>query len=219
MISAYLDKTITPVEPSLVKLQLDSLETFLAGNQAKPVWSYQIPELGEGGSCSLFGHLQEAPFELNSYISQSDKNAELLAKLQAIVEFVTYKTGVDWFGIYQSRSIDGENQLLKLAYNGAPSRPLFPINEQFAATSNNIQTVLSEKSRIINDIPEYIATGGEYYTCDPKVQAEVCIPLLNDSFECVGIIDAEAFSKDFFTPDNLSVLVAACMKITHYLPE
>ncbi|KZN62701.1 hypothetical protein N473_18935 [Pseudoalteromonas luteoviolacea CPMOR-1] len=219
MISAYLDKTQTSLDHTLVQSQLDALDAYLASHQAQTIWSYQIPELGEGGSCSLFGHLQEAPFELEAVIERTQENDVLLSKLQTIVEFVTNKTGVEWFGIYQSRQVDGEQQLLKLAYNGAPSRPLFPINEQFAATSNNIQTVLSEKSRIINNIPEYIAQGGEYYTCDPKVQAEVCIPLLNDKLDCIGIIDAEAFSKDFFTADNLSVLVAACMKITHYLPK
>ncbi|KZN37737.1 GAF domain-containing protein [Pseudoalteromonas luteoviolacea] len=219
MISAYLDKTETTVESTLIESKVALLESYLATADSQPVWSYQIPELGEGGSCSLFGHLQDAPFLLSDKISKNEINEALLSKLQAIVEFVYEQTSVDWFGIYQSRHIDGEEQLLKLAYRGAPSRPLFPINEQFAATSNNIQTVMSEKSRIINDIPDYIAQGGEYYTCDPKVQAEVCLPLLDENFGCVGIIDAEAFSKDFFTADNLSVLVAACLKITHYLPR
>ncbi|KZN66992.1 GAF domain-containing protein [Pseudoalteromonas luteoviolacea] len=219
MISAYLDKTQTILEPALVKSKIAMLEEHLSTRHAQPVWSYKIPELGEGGSCSLFGHLQEAPFLLNDYIDDGEENEVCLSKLQAIVEFVHNQTGVDWFGIYQARSIEAEQQLLKLAYQGAPSRPLFPINEQFAATSNNIQTVISARSRIINDIPAYITQGGEYYTCDPKVQSEVCLPLLDENFECVGIIDAEAFSKDFFTADNLSVLVAACMKITHYLPH
>ncbi|KZN48001.1 GAF domain-containing protein [Pseudoalteromonas luteoviolacea] len=219
MISAYLDKTQTTLDPALVKSKITILTEHLSTQHAQPVWSYKIPELGEGGSCSLFGHLQEAPFLLNDYIDDSEENDASLSKLQAIVEFVHNQTGVDWFGIYQARPIEEEQQLLKLAYQGAPSRPLFPINEQFAGTSNNIQTVMSARSRIINDIPAYIAQGGEYYTCDPKVQSEVCLPLLDENFECVGIIDAEAFSKDFFTADNLSVLVAACMKITHYLPH
>ncbi|OCQ19930.1 histidine kinase [Pseudoalteromonas luteoviolacea] len=219
MISAYLDKTQTPLGSALIESKIAMLEEHLSTKSAQSTWSYQIPELGEGGSCSLFGNLQDAPFLLNEYIDNNERNDALLSKLQAIVDFVHNQTGVDWFGIYQARLIEDERQLLKLAYEGAPSRPLFPINEQFAATSNNIQTVMSEKSRIINDIPAYIAQGGEYYTCDPKVQSEVCLPLLDDNFECVGIIDAEAFSKDFFTADNLSVLVAACLKITHYLPH
>ncbi|MCF2856303.1 histidine kinase [Pseudoalteromonas sp. SMS1] len=219
MISAYLDKTETTLDPTLIERKAALLDAYLATANCQPIWSYQIPELGEGGSCSLFGHLQEAPFLLNDHIEKNEINDTILSKLQAVVEFVHIQTGVDWFGIYQSRNIEGEKQLLKLAYRGAPSRPLFPINEQFAATSNNIQTVMSATSRIINDIPAYIAQGGEYYTCDPKVQSEVCLPLLDAEYKCVGIIDAEAFSKDFFTADNLSVLVAACMKITHYLPR
>ncbi|MFY8272840.1 GAF domain-containing protein [Pseudoalteromonas sp. SSDWG2] len=192
------------------------LSQFLLNAQSPVQWQYLIPELGEGGACSLFGHLQDEPFNLQQYIApESEAN---LAQLQGIVDFVVEHTGVDWFGIYQSRDIDGEQQLLKLAYHGAPSRPLFPMNAAFAATSNNVQVAISGKARIINDVEDYVAKGGEYYTCDPKVKSETCLPLYSQEGKVVGIVDAEAFSKDFFTPERIALLVAACKEIVKHLP-
>ncbi|MEO2266844.1 GAF domain-containing protein [Pseudoalteromonas pernae] len=192
------------------------LRDYLGEAAPQVQWQYLIPELGEGGACSLFGHLQDEPFSLTEHL---DTNAQpQLSKLQAIVDFVVEQSGVDWFGIYQSRDVDGEPQLLKLAYHGAPSRPLFPINEAFAATSNNVQVVMSGKARIINDVEDYVAKGGEYYTCDPKVKSESCLPLYSQQGKVVGIVDAEAFSKDFFTPERIALLVAACQEIVEHLP-
>ncbi|WP_105258522.1 GAF domain-containing protein [Pseudoalteromonas sp. T1lg88] len=192
------------------------LQEYLANTSAQVQWQYLIPELGEGGACSLFGHLQEEPFSLREHL---DIDAEAqLAKLQGIVDFVVQQSGVDWFGIYQSRDIQGQSQLLKLAYHGAPSRPLFPITPEFAATSNNVQVVSSGKARIINNVEDYVASGGEYYTCDPKVKAESCLPLYSQKGKVVGIIDAEAFSTDFFTPERIALLVAASKEIVAHLP-
>ncbi|WP_105190470.1 MULTISPECIES: GAF domain-containing protein [unclassified Pseudoalteromonas] len=192
------------------------LKEYVATANAQVQWQYLIPELGEGGACSLFGHLQEEPFSLREHLDTGAE--ERLATLQAIVDFVVEQSGVDWFGIYQARDIDGQWQLLKLAYYGAPSRPLFPITAEFAATSNNVQVASSGKARIINNVEDYVASGGEYYTCDPKVKAESCLPLYSQEGKVVGIVDAEAFSTDFFTPERLALLVAASKEIVAHLP-
>ncbi|MEJ6473392.1 GAF domain-containing protein [Pseudoalteromonas piscicida] len=217
--SKYISLSGLSVSNELVQQQLAKIDAYLEQHSESAVWSYQIPELGEGGACSLFGHLQEAPFLLTDYLEQSESNQQALGKLQTIVAFVVECTGVDWFGIYQTRTIENGEQLLKLAYAGAPSRPLFPITQAFAATSNNIQTVLNAKARVINDIPKYVAEGGEYYTCDPKVKAETCLPLFNEAEQCIGIIDAEAFQESFFDDNVLALLAAACIRIPDYLPN
>ncbi|CAM3583850.1 GAF domain-containing protein [Pseudoalteromonas maricaloris] len=217
--SDYISLSGLSISRELLLLQLEKLDAYIEKNSSPAVWSYQIPELGEGGACSLFGHLQEAPFLLSDYVEKNTVNEQSLAKLQTIVSAVVEFTAVDWFGIYQARATNEGKQLLKLAYSGAPSRPLFPITEAFAATSNNIQTVLSAKARVINDIPQYVASGGEYYTCDPKVKAETCMPLFDDAQNCIGIIDAEAFSESFFNEEILALLAAACTRIPDYLPE
>ncbi|USD27521.1 histidine kinase [Pseudoalteromonas sp. SCSIO 43201] len=217
--SRYISLSGLSIQPELLQQQLVKVDTFLEQNTSSAVWSYQIPELGEGGSCSLFGNLQDTPFLLQEYIEKAESNEYALSKLQTIVSAVVAHSAVDWFGIYQARETQESKQLLKLAYHGAPSRPLFPITEAFAATSNNIQTVLSAKARVINDIPAYVARGGEYYTCDPKVKAEVCLPLFNEHEQCIGIIDAEAFTEAFFDEEILAFLAAACIRIPQYLPK
>lgn len=205
------------VTESAIAQWVDKLETYLAQHNAQVAWQYQIPELGEGGACSLFGHLQEEPFALEQYVSQ--KEEQKMNNLQAIVDFVIEQSGVEWFGIYQIRQIEEQSQLLKLAYYGAPSRPLFPVNEAFAQTSNNVQVVYNASGRVINNVQSYVANGGEYYTCDPKVKAETCLPLFDDSGKVVGIVDAEAFANDFFTPERVALCIAACKVSVQHLPN
>ncbi len=182
-------------------------------------WQYLIPELGEGGTCSLFGQLQEAPFDLTQHVDKRQKNVDAMAALARIVKFVEQQNLIDWFGIYQSRSIDNQTQLLKLSYFGKPSRPLFPVDEDYARISNNAFVALYGKGRVINNVEHYVANGGEYYTCDPAVKSEVCLPYFSQSGEVLGIIDAEAFNNDVFTSDALALLQAVCEIVPNYLPE
>jgi L-methionine (R)-S-oxide reductase len=67
-------------------------------------------------------------------------------------------------------------------------------------------------------VAAYLGTGGEYYTCDPKVQAEACLPLFDQSGKITGIVDAEDFNKNVFTADAMALLVAVCLTIPSYLP-
>ena len=218
MISSYLKKAQLSVDSNLIVTELEKLEQCLASTSLPEVrWQYQIPELGEGGACSLFGYLQDEPFKLTDYVNKDEATQGKLANLQSIVNYIEQQTGVDWYGIYQSTSTSDGKQLLKLAYHGVPSRPLFPLTEAFAAGSNNVQVALSNTGRVINNVEQYLAQGGEYYTCDPKVKSEACLPLFNSHNECVGIVDAEAFKNDFFDEKSLAVLIACCIKIPHFL--
>ena len=70
---------------------------------------------------------------------------------------------------------------------------------------------------VINNVEQYLAAGGEYYTCDPKVKAEACLPLFNAQQQCIGIVDGEAFNTDFFDKATLALLIACCIKIPHFL--
>ena len=218
MISSYLKQAQLSANPALISTELEKLELHLANTALPDVcWEYQIPELGEGGACSLFGYLQDEPFKLTDYLKNDEQTQFKLANLQSIVSYIELQTSVDWYGIYQSTNTSEGKQLLKLAYHGAPSRPLFPLTQAFAAGSNNVQVALSHKGRIINNVEEYLSQGGEYYTCDPKVKSETCLPLFNTQNECVGIVDAEAFKNDFFDEKTLAVLIACCIKIPHFL--
>ncbi|CCQ12383.1 FIG00951979: hypothetical protein [Pseudoalteromonas luteoviolacea B = ATCC 29581] len=221
MISQYLTKASVVLDADLVESCLEELDLFLTQykDSFQGVWSYRIPELGAGGACSLFGALQEAPFELTTVVVQNEASVNALNRLQTIVEFIKKSTGVDWFGIYQARMTEEGKQLAKLAYHGAESRPLFPLSSDFAKISNNVQVGLSGKARIIQDVEVYLTQGGEYYTCDPKVKAEVCLPLFDEKGSVIGIIDAESFTHEFFSPALLAYFVAVSIKIPHYLPR
>lgn len=199
-----------------VEHYLQQYQQWLATTSTPAVqWQYQVPELGEGGACSLFGHLAEEPYDLTAILGgQTAENQQLLAQMSAISAFYQTHSQSDWFGIYQRRvNPQGETVLVKLCYFGAPSRPEFPLTQEFAAISNNSTVGLSGKARIINDVPAYLQQGGEYYTCDPKVLAEACVPLYDAAGQVVGIIDSEAFQKQLFEGDELALLVATALLV------
>lgn len=179
------------------------------------LYEYRVPKLGEGGACSLFNELDAEPYNLTKALGPiCDESRWLVKRLKAIVASVVADTHVDWFGIYRwTRFANGEEALVKLAYFGSPSRAEFPITTEFAAMSNNVSVALNKHGRVLNDIPQYVANGGEYYTCDPKVKSEVCLPILTADRECLGIIDAEAFSTDFFNNDKQALLWASTVAI------
>jgi len=178
-------------------------------------WQFRVPELGEGGSCSLFGQLAPEPYDLAQTLGgQTAANLQLLQQVTAVVAFYQAHSASHWFGVYQQRhNVAGERVLVKLAYFGAESRAEFPLTAEFAAISNNSTVGLSGHGRIINDVAAYLAGGGEYYTCDPKVQAEACLPLLTADGEVVGIIDSEAFEKQIFAGDELALLCAVALEL------
>lgn len=200
---------------------LQQLANHLAAEAGQNApWHYAVPELGEGGACSLFGVLADTPYDLTAILGGKNADNQLaLNKLSQITDFYQQQAKVAWFGIYQARdSVAGEPVLVKLSYFGAPSRAEFPLTAEFAKISNNSTVGLTGQARVINDVAAYLQQGGEYYTCDPKVQAEACLPLFDQSGRIVGIVDAEDFTKHVFTAEAMALLVAVCLTIPRFLP-
>lgn len=212
--SILLSEHIQQSDNAHVKQQVIN---YIKQSECQAVWSYKIPELGEGGACSLFGQLQAAPFNLLGILEKQDEAA--LISLSSIVEFIKSEIGVDWFGIYQIREVESQSQLVKLAYFGKESRPLFPLTQAFAEISNNVSVALNNEGRIINNVTEYVAKGGEYYTCDPKIKSELCLPIVNEQGTVIGIIDAESYQQDFFTPQRQKLFTTLCQLLPFYLPK
>lgn len=181
----------------------------------KQLYQYRVPKLGKRGESSLSNELEEAPYDLTNALGPiCDETRWLLKRLKAIVASVVADTHVDWLGIYRWTQFDNEDDaLVKLAYFGTPSRAEFPITKAFAAMSNNVSVALSKSGRVINDIPQYLANGGEYYSCDPRVNSEICLPILCADRKCLGIVDAGAFSSHFFTNDKQALLWASTVAI------
>lgn len=200
---------------------LQQLASYLAADaEQNAPWHYAVPELGEGGACSLFGVLADTPYDLTAILGGKNTDNQLaLNKLSQISAFYQQQANVAWFGIYQARdNVAGEPVLVKLSYFGAPSRAEFPLTAEFAKISNNSTVGLTGQARVINDVAAYLQQGGEYYTCDPKVQAEACLPLFDQSGRIVGIVDAEDFTKQVFTAEAMALLLAVCLTIPRFLP-
>ena len=187
---------------------------------------FQVPLLGEGGTCSLFGELDPIEFDLSSTLSKEE--LELLPVLQNITDYVVQTSNVDWFGIYLKRTnIQGENVLTKMSYFGKPSRAEFPLTKEFSTLSNNSYVGLTGEKRTINNVEQYRQSGGEYYTCDPKVKSELCWPIIsnknnataNAETEILGIIDAECFDNDRFDENTQAIFEAACQFLSENLNQ
>ena len=203
----------------IVKMKelIEQIESWCQQDQPELRLEYQVPLLGEGGTCSLFGELDETPFNLADELDQRD--LEKLSQIQSLVNWVENNIKVDWFGIYLSRTNkSSEKVLTKLAYFGAPSRAEFPLNKEFATLSNNSTVGLTGEKKLINSVEQYRAEGGEYYTCDPKVKSELCWPIFSDinsrseqqEPEILGIIDAESFKENIFDLEVQQKFEAVC---------
>lgn len=188
-------------------------------------YSYAVPLLGEGGTCSLFGELDEKPFNLEAVLSEAQR--PLVTESQKISDWIQANTEIDWFGIYLKVAEGEDSSLTKLAYYGEPSRAQFPLTEAFASISNNTAVGLSGEKRVINDVQSYVTEGGEYYTCDPKVKSELCYPIIstknNNSKqhdpEILGIIDAESFSTHCFDNEKLALFDAVCTLLSEIITK
>lgn len=217
-LSGLLPATTTQqqaLQQAIAGYQHQLSQVLVAAEPQDVQWQYQVPELGEGGACSLFGQLADKPYDLSATLGgQTATNKQLLQQMAVISSFYQSHSQSDWFGIYQRRvNPQGETVLVKLSYFGAPSRAEFPLTAEFAAISNNSTVGLSGKARLINDVTAYLQQGGEYYTCDPKVLAEACIPLYDEAGQVVGIIDSEAFRTQLFEGDELALLIATAITV------
>jgi putative methionine-R-sulfoxide reductase with GAF domain len=183
------------------------------------LYQYKVPKLSPDGSCSLHEELDPVPYDLGVVLGgRSIQNSFSLITLDALVEFVQRQIGSDWLGVYQRRELPSGPALVKLAYLGAFSRAEFPLTEAFAKTSNNVAVALSGKARVLADVKAHAAAGGAYYECDPKVQSEVCLPLLDANGKVVGLVDAESQRPGHFDPAKLAQLVALAVECPSHLP-
>ncbi|MFZ6675540.1 GAF domain-containing protein [Undibacterium sp. Xuan67W] len=230
MVNSGIDQAQLPPDfATQISSYQEQLQQFIESTKqtTQVQWQYQVPELGEGGSCSLFDQLSSTPYDLAARLGgQTADNLRLLQQVTALVKFYQQQSGSQWFGVYKKidqkidhtdTGSDGNAVLVKLAYFGAASRAEFPLTPEFAAISNNSTVGISGKGRIINNVSAYLATGGEYYTCDPKVQAEACLPILAADGRVLGIIDSEAFTQNIFTGAELALLVAVATSLSSIL--
>lgn len=177
------------------------------------LYRYVVPKLSEDGACSLIEEMDPTPYDLTRLLgAPTAATTRKLRLLNQVVDRAAGVTGADWLGIYQRRDRPGQPPaLVKLAYRGRPSRAEFPLTADFAKGSTNSTVGLSGKASVIRDVAAHTAQGGGFYVCDVAVQSEACLPILTDTGEVIGILDAEAAPVGFFSAPRLAVLVAASL--------
>ncbi len=212
-------------QPDYLEDSLDTLESALHEPQIpqkKNLLAYAVPKLSEGGVCSLPVQMEEGEFSLEPFF-EGLTTAEL-APLYSVAAWLKEVTEADWAGVYgvydgPHLSVMGEDHppvLLKVAYDGKPSRPWFPLSSKFAERSNNVRAVLSENILLVDDVKAHLAGGGSYYECDPLVQSELCFPLVHQG-KMVGLIDLEGLFKHQFKEKDIWLTGLAAQKLAPLL--
>ncbi len=196
--------------------ELSGLQTRVPKLESDELWTFPVPLIAEDGSCSLPNQLEKVPFDLRAVFDPADH--ERIARLKGLIRALKDKSEADWAGIYQfiekkhwNRSLPADwpdRFLVKLAYDGKPSRAIFPVVEDFEKKSNNVRSFMKQKVILIEDMKEHIERGGAYYECDSLVQSELCFPVIEDG-RAIGLIDLEGFQKNQFGPRDLAYTAVA----------
>lgn len=217
-VARYLEQAGLELSAASLQQAVTVLEAALAQPAAPrsedELYSYRVPQLGEGGSCSLVDELEEQPYELSPWLGgRSAEAGKTLRQLDALVQAALRLVVADWLGVYCRFQRHGEARLVKLAYRGLPSRAEFPLTEDFALFSNNSRVGLRGKAAVIADVQAWQQAGGAYYECDPKVRSEVCLPVLDADGRVLGILDAEDGRAGFFDEYKQTVLAALALAL------
>lgn len=182
------------------------------------LYQYQVPKLAADGSCSLVAELEAAPYDLSGVLGgRTAINTMALLTLDSLVDLVKTQLDVAWLGVYQARPSPAGPVLVKLCSRGLPSRAEYPLTQDFAGRSNNVAVALSGKARVVEDVAAHVAAGGAYYKCDPKVQAEACLPIVRGG-RVLGVVDAEHTKAGYFIERRLSWLLALALDSPGVLP-
>jgi L-methionine (R)-S-oxide reductase len=160
--------------------------------------------------------LPTSPFESGSTATDllAHSATARLLRLRAVVDGLYAATAADWIGIYTAYDVTAAGvgrALVKEAYRGEPSRALFPLSQSFAASSNNSAVGLSGRAVSIADVESH---AGPYYKCSGRVLSELCIPIVTPTTgKIIGIIDLEAWHRDFFDDRRTAIAVHVCEEL------
>src|SRR3989344_6572213 len=194
--SIGLDKTEefkdTFLEEELKLIPVEDVS--LADEERKQLYTYPIPKISEDGTCTLPDQLEDEPYDVSRKFNDDRK----MMFIKKIVELLKEQTASEWAGIY--KKID--DSLVKLYSIGSPSRPEFPLTNDFAKTSNNSTVGITGKAIVVNDVEAHVEQGKAYYNCDSKVKPELCLPIIIDG-KVWGVIDLEAFNKKHYSDQRI----------------
>ena len=199
---------------------VDAMGEKVAIADPASLYTYPVPMLTEDGTCSIVDQFAPVPYDLGAILEgRSEQTTRRLALLERLVERAQETTGSDWVGVYQRRANSaGVPVLVKVSYVGRPSRAEFPLTTQFAERSTNSTVGLTGRATVIEDVSKHVEAGGGFYVCDDGVQSEACVPILDDTRQVVGIVDAEAKPRGFYGAERLVVIAALAIVAQAVLP-
>ena len=199
---------------------VDAMGEKVAIADPASLYTYPVPMLTEDGTCSVVDQFAPVPYDLGAILEgRSEQTTRRLALLERLVERAQETTGSDWVGVYQRRANSaGIPVLVKVSYVGRPSRAEFPLTAQFAERSTNSTVGLTGRATVIDDVSKHVEAGGGFYVCDDGVQSEACVPILDDTRQVVGIVDAEAKARGFYGAERLAVIAALAIVSQALLP-
>ena len=199
---------------------VEAMGEKVATQDPASLYTYRVPMLSGDGTCSVVDEMAPVPYDLAPILGgRSDQTTRRLALLERLVARAQETTGADWVGVYQRRGdAAGVPRLVKLAYVGRPSRAEFPLTPQFAERSTNSTVGLTGRATVIDDVAKHVEAGGGFYVCDDGVQSEACVPIIGDTREIAGIVDAEAKARGFFGAERLAVIAALAIVAAATLP-
>lgn len=183
------------------------------------LYEYDIPQISPDGTCSITDKKNDAPYnlartlgyDLNPQSLRPNLHTLRLWRLKQVISQLYALSDVNWSGVYRkATNPQGELVLVKESYQGLFSRPEFPLTEEFARKSNNSTVGLTGKAIVIQSVAEH---AGPYYQCDGAVNSEFCVPILDPSNEVIGIIDAESFKTNHFSPEILLQITKVAMDL------
>jgi putative methionine-R-sulfoxide reductase with GAF domain len=192
----------------------------VAISDPESLYRYSVPMLTEDGTCSIVDELAPVPYDLTAILGgRTEQTTRRLALLERLVERAQETTASDWIGIYARRAnTAGIDVLVKVSYMGLASRAEFPLTHEFAERSTNSTVGLTGRATVLDDVSKHVEAGGGFYVCDDGIQSEACVPVLDETREVAGIVDAEAKPRGFFGAERLCVIAALALLTPAVLP-
>uniref|UniRef100_A0A6B2LJJ5 GAF domain-containing protein n=1 Tax=Arcella intermedia TaxID=1963864 RepID=A0A6B2LJJ5_9EUKA len=191
----------------------------MSEQELRDLYVYDQPVLGPEGTCSMrkkdpkqFSLAEVYGIPLDDKLQDNPKTKRLQI-LTNLVKKLQDQAQPNWLGIYRTIDHNGTPTLLKEAYQGEFSRPLFPLTPSWSQISTNSLVGTTGKVRLISNTQ---TAEGPYYECSNKVKSEFCAPIINKEGTVLGIIDAESWEENFFNPTRIAQILKVCYDISQW---
>eukprot|EP00026_Physarum_polycephalum_P006643 Phypoly_transcript_06694.p1 GENE.Phypoly_transcript_06694~~Phypoly_transcript_06694.p1 ORF type:complete len:238 (+),score=47.09 Phypoly_transcript_06694:1020-1733(+) len=178
------------------------------------LYTYKVPKEDQDETTKEKFNIAEVysiPLELGDLRSGHKDTTEWLWRLKTFVEALKRETGVHWLGVYRQLNYLEQDSLVKLAYVGEDSAPVFPVTPEIAENNNLVWVAASGKAKLISDRSAY---KGAYYAISELEKGEICLPIIDGEGEVVGVLNAKSTEVGASAlPNVVFPLARACVDL------